>query len=205
MADLTKANGQLMDWSTLDDTGGVPTLESNPLDSGEGLDASIEAILHIDMCHQDTTAAAGDIGCIVLIKSGTTDEDWHEHRRMLATLGTANLGNCDAESAGAQANVYIASTTNFETPGDVYFMKDEGTLADSCLIVNKDYVNDDYIICIDNLVNTYDAADNTYDIVDQWNVTLPEDTKAAKVLFYNNDADATFACRVRYSLATDIE
>lgn len=204
MADLTKANGQLMDWSVLDDTGGVPTLESGGL-NGEGLADSIDAILHIDMCHQDVNAAGDAAGFIVLIKSGTTDEDWHEHVRAEADGGTANLGNCDAESAGAQANVYIASTTNFETPGDKYFMKDEGTLANSCIIVNKDYVNDDYIICIDNLVNTYDDADNTYDIVNQWNILLPEDTKVAKVLFYNKDADATYACRVRYSLATDIE
>ena len=204
MADYTKSNGQLMDWTLLDDIAATPFLSSGELDSGESLDVAIEAVLHIDMCHADANAAGDAAYCAVFIKSGTTDEDWHELVRVQATGGTANVGNCDAASAAAQPNVYLTSTTNFENPGDKYFLKDETTLADSCIIINGDYVNDDYVIAIDNLVNAYDAADNLYDIVDQWNIVLPNTVKAAKVVFFNEDADATYACRVRYSLVTEI-
>ena len=58
---------------------------------------------------------------------------------------------------------------------------------------------------VDNLVNTFAIGDDLLDIVDQWNAELPEGTQAARVTFHNNDADATYACRVRYSMVTDIE
>lgn len=204
MAVVTKSTGQLMDWTLLDDTGGTPFTETNELDSGEGLDTSIEAILYVDMCHRDTNAAGDEAYCAVLVKHGTTDEDWSVLQVFQATAGTANQGDCDAVSAASQPNVYLTSTTNFETPGDVYFLCDETTLADSCLVLNKDYVNDDYVISMDDLANAYDADDNLYDIVDQWQISLPDSVAAAKVIFYNTDADATYACRVRYTLITAI-
>ena len=73
-----------------------------------------------------------------------------------------------------------------------------------CCELNKDTVTDDYIICVDNIVNTYDADDNAYDIVNQWNVELPP-CKAARVTFHNPDGDANYACRIRSSQMTDIE
>ena len=203
--DATKSLGSLMDWTLLDDTAGTPVTESGELDSGEGLDASVVGILHIDMCHADGNAAGTAAGISILIKSGTTDEDWHEFLRVSATAGTANVGDCDDTSASAQAVIPLASTTNFETAGDIYFLKDEGTLADSCLVQLQTFANDVSITVIDNLVNAYDASDNTYDIVDTWNIKLPSTIQSCKVLFYNTDADATYACRVKYTLLTDIE
>lgn len=208
MAHFTKIQGQLMDWSVLDDTGAVPTLETSELNSGEDLDESIEAILHIDCCHQDANdASTSNAEVAVFIKSGTTDEDWHEFLRVQATGGQANGQILAAESGSGQANpdrIEVVSTTNFETPGDKYFLKDVGTLADSCIVWNKDFVNDDYVQALDDLVNAYDNADYLYDIVDQWNIELPASVQAAKVVFFNQDGDATYACRVRYTIITAI-
>jgi hypothetical protein len=198
-ADYTTAKGVLMDWTLLDDTAGTPFLESDPLVT----DTWLTTQLHITMAHADTNAAATAARAILWQKSGTTDECWEKLMEFPATTGTANLGNCDQESAAAQPNVYIAATANFQTSGDTYFLKDEGTLANSCLIVNGNFATDDYIICVDNLVNTYDADDNTYDIVDQWSPTLPPGF-TFRVTFHNTDADATYAVRIHHSENTDI-
>lgn len=198
----TKSRGELLGWTLLDDTAGIPTLISNVLDSGEGLNTSEVCLLHIDMCHADTNAAGNYAYCIVLIRGGGNDDDWHVLIKLQATYGTANQGDCDQASASGQPNVYVTSTTNFENPGDVYFLKDEGSLTNSQLIMNKDYVNDDYIINIKNLTNTFDDADNVYDIVDQWNIPLPKSVEEAMVVFSNEDADATYACRIQYTMFT---
>lgn len=208
MADYTKTQGQLMDWTLLDDTGGVPSLESPALDSGESLDSSLLATLHIDMCHADANdAGTANASYIVWGKSGTTDEDWHKLFEGQADAGQANGQVLAAASGSGQANpnrIEVAATANFQTPGDSYFLKDVGTLADSCIVVNKDYVLNDYIECIDDLVNAYDTADYVYDIVNQWSLQLPGDLQAVRVTFHNPDGDATYACRVRYTMVTDL-
>jgi hypothetical protein len=206
MADYTKTQGQLMDWTTLDDTGGVPSLESPALDSGEALDSSIEAHFHIDVCHQDANdASTNNVEVVVWGKSGTTDEDWHEIARLAATGGTANGQILAAASGSGQANadrIEVAATANFQDPGDVYFLKDAGVLANSCIVLNKDYVSNDYVEAMDDLANAYDTADYLYDIVDQFTITLPSSLQAARVTFHNPDGDATYACRIRYTLVT---
>lgn len=207
MSDLnyTKTSGQLMDWTLLDDTGGTPFVETNELDSTYDVDTAIESILHVDMAHIDTNAAGSTAEMILWIKSGTTDEDWHEYIRLTATDGTANEASLDANSGASQANperIYVAATANFQTPGDVYFLKDVGDLTNSAVVCNKSYVVNDYIIHMDDLVGDYDNADKVYDIVDQWSITLPASVASAKVTFHNQDADATYACRTRYTIVT---
>ena len=205
MADFTTLYAQLMDWSTLDDTGGIPTLETAEL----ALDTYIKALIHIDVSHQDgNDAGTNNAVVVVWIKAGTTDEDWHELVRFEATGGTASTASVDSNCGAAIATpswIYVAVTTAFETPGDKYFLKDVGTLINSCIVANKDFNNDDYVECIDNIVNAYDNADLVFFPVDQWNVDIPMPCKALKVTFHNPDADATYACRVQYSVATDIE
>jgi len=205
MADYTKSRGQLMDWTLLDDTAAVPSLESSEL----ALDDDILALLHIDVCHADAVdATTNNVELVVWIKSGTTDDDWHEFVRVQATAGQANGQVLAAASGASQPNpdrIEVASTTNFENPGDVYFLKDVGTLANSCIVVNKDFVNDDYIQCIDDLLLDYDTSDYVYDIVNQWNFELPASTAAVRVTFHNPDGTANYACRIRWTKVTDIE
>lgn len=209
MANFTKSSGQLMDWTLLDDTGAVPTLETSELDSGESLDVAIETILHIDICSVDTNAKANAVEVIVLIKTGTTDDDWSEHLRVSASTTTSTSENIAADSGLGETNpdrVEVASTTGFITPGQKFFVKDASTLADSTIAFIKDYVSNDYIEVFDDLLHKYLSAtpDVIYDIIDQWNIVLPAPLAAAKVIFANDDADANYACRVRYTMVTAI-
>lgn len=199
--DNTKATGELQDWVLLDDTGATPTTETSALTTTD----DVAVFLHITMAHCNTSAAGDLAGFSILIKSGTTDEHWEEFIRMTATGGTANEGDIDQQSASAQANVYLAATANFNTPGQLIFVKNVGDITGSCLVLNKDTTTDDYITCIDNLAVTFENDDTTYDIVDQWTIQLPPSIVTSKVLFYNTDADANYACRVRYTKVTDLE
>lgn len=205
-ADATKSQGQLMDWTLLDDTGGTMFLETNVLDAGEGYDASVSSMLHIVMANCNTSAGGDEAGFRIFVRVSGTDEGWREFINMTATGGTANAGDLDDAAAAAQAVIPLTSTTNFETPGDIFFLHDVGTMADSTLVIfGGTYVNDVSITVIDNLVNAYDAADFLYDVVDQWNIVLPGGCDEAKVLFYNTDADCNYACRADYSNIDDIE
>lgn len=207
MATITKTNGQLMDWSLLDDTAANPFLETNEIGSNESLDSCLDCILHIDMCHYDDNEADDPAYCEVMIKSGATDEDWHSLITFQATGGTAGKQNLDATSGSGEANperIYVGSTTNFETVGDKYWLRRAADITESCIVINKYFANDDYIVAMDNLVNTYYSTDPIYNIVDQWNVRLPREVQAAKVIFYNTDSNARYACRVRYNMSNSI-
>lgn len=199
----SKSQGQLMDWTALDETVGV---ESGILDS-EGYDDSIHAMLHITMAHKDANANTGTPGCIVLVRAGTTDEHWVEWRRLLATTTTANGQVLAAASGSGQANperIEVAATANFEGIGDRVFLHDAGAIANSTVVTIKDFVSNDYVENIDELVGAYDTSDYLYDVVNEWSVELPAGCDEAKVLFFNDDADSEFACRVDYSFVDDI-
>lgn len=205
--DATKSYGTLLDWTLLDDTASTAEMvDSAVLDSGESADSGLRIVLHIDMAHSNTSAAGDAAYAVIFVKSGATDECWHKFLTLPATGGTANAGDIDREAAAAQNEIGLASTTNFETGGDTYFCMDVGTLADSCLVTNSgDYDDDDDIVVMDDLVNTYDDADYLYDIVDQWSVHIPEAFQIVKVVFFNTDADATYAVRVHYNILTDVD
>lgn len=208
MADNTKTADVLMDWTICDDIAGVPSIETDELDDTQGLNVSLSALLHIDICHNDALDAGTNyLTCKIWVKTGSTDESWHIFRSFQATAGQANAQILAAASGSGQTpadRVQVAATANFDAPGDSYFLKDTTTLADSCIVVNKDVVTNDYVEVMDDMVRAYDTADYLYDIVDHFTVNLPDTIAAAKVTFHNSDGDATYACRVHYSLVTGI-
>ena len=205
-ANLTKSQGELMDWTLLDDTGGVPFLESAVFDAGEGYDDSLSSTLLVTMVNVGAAGTANAQGFIVFVRVSATDEGWRELIRLDMDAGASNVGDLDDAAASAQAVIPLTSTTNFETPGTVFFIKDETTIADSALVIFGGTFSDDVsITVIDNLVNAYDASDNLYSNVQQWPIVLPSECDEAKVVFYNGDADANYACRIDYANQDDIE
>ena len=206
MVDLTKLSGSLLNWTELDDTGGVPTVASGEL-NGEGMSDAIGVIVHIDCCHKDTNdASTNNVEVVTWIKSGGSADQWHELVRFQADGGVAHSKTLAGTSVAGQDRVRLGSaTTNFEGPGSVFFIKDLSYLGSSQLVVNKDFVNDDYVQAVENLAYSYGTSDIIYDIVNQWNVQLPKEAKVGKVTFHNPDGDAIYAVRVRYSMATDLE
>ena len=204
---ITKSQGELMDWTLLDDTGSATMfLESAVFDAGEGYDDSLSSTLLVTMVNIGAAGTADAQGFAVYVRMGATDESWRQFQKLPMDATASTVGDLDDGAAAAQAVIPLTATTGFETPGSMYFIRDETTIADSALVIfGGTYTNDVSITVIDNLVNTYDADDNMYSNVQQWPIVLPGGCDEAKVLFFNGDADANYACRVDYANQDEIE
>lgn len=201
MADFTKAEALLQanEWEALAYTA---VYESNPLT----LTDDIGAVVHICVARKDTNAiTAGQEPIVIIwIKSGTGDDDWHELIRFKGSGGTAVAAVLDGTAAAAQNVVPVTSTTGL-VHGGVYFLNDNDGIANSELVAIIEVSTDVNVTCLDNLSHEFLTGDDIFNIADQWTVQIPKEVKAARVTIHRIDADATFAVRVRYSKATDIE
>ena len=205
-ADITKSQGQLLDWTLLDDTGASPAMH---IETGtHTYTDTLSSVLNVCMVNIGAAADAGSVGFIVFVRYGAADDGWRIWVDYGASVAVAVTIDLDAEAASGQAVIPLSATTNFDEPariGDVFFIKD-ATLANSELVIwGGVFENDVSITAIDNLVTTHANTADIYQVVDQWNILLPNGCDEAKVLFYNRDADANYACRVDYANEDDIE
>ncbi|KKL48196.1 hypothetical protein LCGC14_2327970, partial [marine sediment metagenome] len=67
------------------------------------------------------------------------------------------------------------------------------------------FSNDISITVIDDITETKENTADIYQVVSQWNIKLSNGNDEAKVVFYNQDADANYACRVDYANEDAIE
>lgn len=199
MADFTKTTGQLMEWSLLDDTGAaLQTLESSELD----VSTDIETILHIDICHANNAGGlAGSLEVNVLVKSGTTDEEWHTLIQLGSGDGSTTDGTTDTVTAGGDT-ISANDGADWAIGGKIFIF--DGTIADSEICFIGD-INTNNVFPIDPVVNAHVTTTPLFDVVDQFNVTVPPSVSSVKVFFNNTDADANYAIRIRWTKATDIE
>jgi len=210
VADFTKAQRELLDWTLLDDIGTdnpFATTGEETLTAG-----SIENVLHIVVAHRDANdAASAYVTVVVSVQSGPSDndEDWREHVSFRTGGGQATAETLNANSGVSQANperLEVADTTDWDTGlGETLFLLDSGTLLDSCLCKIAGWSDNDYYINAWDLERDYDNADILYDTVKEHAIQLPGGTEKCRVDFFNSDGDATYAVRVDVTEVTDIE
>jgi len=203
-ADITKSQGELYAWTLLDDTAGVPYLETGVHTYTD----TLSSVLNVAMVNVGAVADAGSVGFKIFVRYGAADDGWREWINLQADVAVAVTIDVDAEAASAQAVIPLSATTNFDEPaqiGKTFFLRD-ATLANSELVIwGGVFENDVSITVIDNLVRTHADTADIYQVVKQWNIRLPNGNDEAKVVFYNQDADANYACRVDYANEDDIE
>ena len=204
--DIDKSQGQLLDWTLLDDTGATPAMT---VETGtHTYTDTLSSTLNVVMVNIGAVADASSVGAKVFVRYGAADDGWREFIDLKADVAVAVTIDVDAEAAADQAVIPLSATTNFDEPariGDTYFIKD-ATLADSELVIwGGVFTNDVSITVIDNLVTTHANTADIYQVVSQWNIRLPNGNDEAKVLFYNQDADANYAVRVDYANEDDIQ
>jgi hypothetical protein len=208
MADFTQGQGQILDWTLLDDTA-----SDNPsATTGEKTDlaTNINNELRITVAHADANDAASNfVSVVVSTKSGSNNEAWRENAPLSAGGGQALTEALNAASGASEVNperLQVADTTDWDDGAAHWlFLKDNGTLVDSALVlVGGGWSDNDYYINQWDLIRDYDASDALFDGVDIIKVTLPAGTAAFRVDFFNADGDATYAVRVDYESATDI-
>lgn len=203
--DMTKSQGQLLDWTLLDDTGSAAMSVETSVHTYTD---TLSSTLSIVMVNIGAVADASSVGCKVFVRYGAADDAWREWVDLKADVAVAVTIDLDAEAAAAQAVIPLSATTNFDEPariGDTFFIRD-ATLANSELVIwGGTFTNDVSITAIDNLVTTHADTADIYQVVSQWNIKLPNGSDEAKLLFYNQDADANYAVRADYANEDDIE
>lgn len=202
--DATKSQGELYDWTLLDDVGGTSYLETGTHTYTD----AISSTLNIAMVNIGAVADASSVGCKVFVRYGAADDGWREFIELTADVAVASTIDVDAQAASGQAVIPLSSTTNFDAVtqiGDTFFLRDT-VLGNSELVIwGGVFTNDVSITVIDNIVETKESTADLYAVVSQWNIRLPDGNDEAKVLFYNQDADANYACRVDYANVDAIE
>ena len=203
--DITKSQGELLDWTLLDDTASAAmTVETGTHSYAD----TISSTLNIVMVNIGAVADAGSVGCKVFVRYGAADDSWREFLDLKADVAVAVTIDVDAEAASGQAAIPLSATTNFDEPArinDTFFIKD-ATLANSEMVIwGGTFDNDVSITAIDNLVTTHANTADIYQVVTQWNIKLPNGSDEAKLLFYNQDGDANYAVRADYANEDDIE
>lgn len=203
--DVTKSQGQLYNWTLLDDVGGTPYLETGVHTYTDTLSSTF----NVAMVNIGAAADAGSVGFKIFVRYGAAEDGWREWIDYRADVDVAVTVALDLEAASGQAVIAVAATAGFDAVtqiGDTYFLKD-ATLANSELVIwGGVHADADTLTVIDNLVRTHATATSSmYAVVSQWNIRLPNGNDEAKVVFYNQDADANYACRIDYANEDDIE
>lgn len=204
-ADATKSQGELYDWTLLDDTAGTMYLETGTHTYTD----AISSTLNVCMVNIGAVADASSVGFKVFVRYGAADDGWREFRDFKADVAVGVSTTLDLEAASGQAVLAVAATSGHDAVtqiGDTYFLQN-ATLANSELVIwGGVHADADTLTVIDNLVATHAVTTTKlWAVVSQWDVMLPNGCDEAKVLFYNQDADANYACRVDYANVDDIE
>lgn len=203
MADITKSGAQKDEWAQIAAGAIRKGAEFTFTDDLGG-------VLEIFVAHDSTNAHANGALLVVEVNDQLSgnDEGWIPHEAfngIRSSGGTAVKADVDVESTGTQLKV--ASTgagDEFETKMDRYFVKN-ATIADSEVVRNNGFADDDYITLLDALTNTQQTDADVFNIVDSWLCRVAQEFRRARVITLNDDADCTICSMTREAKATDIE
>lgn len=205
--DFTKSQGQILDWTLLDDTGSDNPFAESTIQTFAD---DVELTLNIVVAHADANDAAGNVVTVsVLVRAGSDNEAWRLVYENPAGGSQATAETLAANSGVSEANperMEVADTTDFDTGASEWlFLRDTTTLVDSALVLVEGWADADYYINAWDLVRDYDSADILHNGVSHLNVPIPSGAQFFNVTFHNSDDDATYAVRVDYTTVTDIE
>jgi hypothetical protein len=198
MADFTKAGSQLDEWAVVSAAAmrkGATTAIADDIVVG----------LEVTVCKVEAVAHDGHAVIIIEVSGNTTgNEDWTKLVEFEITAETASTTTLDAQADAAATLVPLAATANFETKGDVYFIKN-GTIANSEIVRNNGFDSGVSITILDGLANTQQNGVAIFTSVEQWIISIPAEYRRVRVLVNNKDADCDIVSRTRMAKATDIE
>ena len=201
MADATKAQGSTA-WIQIPDTvTDSPSATTGSIDFGAG---SVDEMLNIKIAPQDTnTTTAGSLTVRVEVLNENVSE-WELHQTFTAGAGTATKEDIAAQSASGQPNIQVADTSDWDTGlGERLIIYDNADYTKSEIVEIKGWVDNDYYIAQDNLVNTHENTADLLNGVQEFNVVLPNGIRYARVNIHNSDDDANFIFKVGYSYVSE--
>lgn len=128
---------------------------------GSALDVTTKFAATIILFHALVEAAANtNAGTFIVQISGSAsgNEDWAPLARFTPNNGTADTEAMTATEPIGETSLAVASTTGF-VAGDILYIQDTGTLADSEWARCREIVTDNSIHLIDGLTTAKDSAD----------------------------------------------
>lgn len=201
--DFNKAQGEVLIWTLLDDTGGAPTASTGDETVTAG---AMSWLLRIVVAHIDTNdAAASRVKVIVSTRAGA---DASRYRQWLSREAGGNQSTTEGlDDVPSGTTIPVDATTDWDLAdgGTWVLIKDVGTLANSELALLVDRTAGVSYTQAGTVVGTFDASDELYDGVDFIDVLLPPGTDTYRVDFYNTHATATYAVKVDYEAVLGIE
>ena len=198
MSDFTKTGVEVDAWAVVT---AATIREGAIFDIPDDIGIAVE----ITRCKVEAVAHDGKAYSIVELSSNTTgDEDWTEFLSLQTQAETAVATTLDAEATAAATTVPLTTTTNMETKGDKYLIKN-GTPANSEIVRNNGSSTGVSITILDGLTNTQQNGVGIFTTVEQYSLSIPAEYRRGRVLTINNDADCDMMTRTRIAKITDIE
>lgn len=201
--DFNKAQGEVLAWTLLDDTG-----SNNPHVgvAGTVTAGALRWLLRIVVAHNDDNdAASSSVKVVVSTRAGANDTHQREWVSTQAGGGQATSEGLDDVPSGT--TIPVDATTDFDdADGGVWVLiKDVGTLSNSELAFIVGWADGVSYTGAWSVVNTFDASDEIRNGVDFINIPLPEGADAYRVDFFNTHGTATYAVKVDYEAVLGIE
>jgi len=204
MADVTKSGDQKDEWAQI-------AAAAIRLGAEFTFTDDLGGVLEIFVAHDSVNAHANGAMLVVVVNDQTSgnDKGWiplESFNGIRSTPATAVKVDVDVECAATATQLKVASTgggDEFETKMDRYFVKNN-TIANSEIVRNNGFANDDYITLLRGLTNTQETTADVFNIVYSWLCRVPQEFRRAQVIIWNDDADCTICSMTREAKATDI-
>jgi len=163
--------------------------------------------LNIQAFLDSTTAHTGTKFQIQVSYNTSGDEDWSDYREFVALIGTANSEAITNDPLTAASTTITMADTggNYETPPMGRWLAiEDGTLANSELVLNTGYTADTSITILDGTTNEHAQTTPMYDIAMSKTIILDSTVNRARVVVNNTyDVDgSTLNYKVRATKLT---
>ena len=175
----------------------------------EDVNANYGSLLFIQAFLDSTTAHAGTEFIVQVSNNTSGDEDWYDLCRFTGLVGTANSEAITNNPLSAGATTITVADTGgrYETAPMAHWIAiEDGTLANSELVLQKGYTTDTNITIVDGTTNEHAQTTVMYDIADVWTIFIPPEVYRIRVVVNNTyDVDgSTLNYKVGISELTSI-
>lgn len=171
---------------------------------GSEIDVSGKFAATVFLFHASVEAAANTNSGIFRIEgsaSASGNEDWATIYTVAATASTADTEAMTATEPSGETVLACASTTGF-VAGDILYIQDTGTLADSEWAVCQEIVTNTSINLVDGLTNGKDNADVIWNDADRWAINLDLSALTRIRVVFQHEGGTGANCHVKATMVT---
>lgn len=171
---------------------------------GSATDVSTKIAATVFLFHASVEAAANTNSGIFRIEgsaSASGDEDWVPLYQVAATVSTADTEAMTATEPSGETVLACASTTGF-VAGDLLYIQDTGTLADSEWARCQEIVANTSINLVDGLTNGKDSSDVIWNDADTWAIGLDLSSVTRIRVVFQHEGATGANCHVKATMVS---